>query len=710
MRTNHKSENTVGAGAALAGASITGAKGNVSKGLSEARKHFSKTGWVPSSPTDSKSTSSKTVDANNKKDQSETTSIDTSFLKPTETTSETFGNSNGTSYGASQASSSLFDSDPLNTDYLNQAQKNFQNWNEMVEENAKKGNEFAYTPESIREDRERTQAQTRSAPSESVSRTDRVTNLLGGALDTLEGREVVNIGTDRADRELSQIKEKLNRGDRLTQEDVNKLEAIKDRAVEIDSIANASTNANREALWDYADALKVQANKVQEQARKEVDAHDYGYTRDPNMSGERSFNNKKAILASNGSDPIAKADAAKQLKEQLLTAHGQEARNYLNENSSTLEFYSSQAYREAAQASKDAETLTARARRDPTEENIRASNEARQRQIEAAERLRNYPVQPEGFDSEISRLSTAPEAVSRPAPRAPTRTETPTTSETTEPASETTTSETTEPGVTDLDTDYFNSHLGEMVQDNNFEEEQSPDEKIHDIKKKHGWLGNSKDENSTKGDKSNKSLKEDEGTETTDGTLDDLLEEGKTKFDGESYEAWESIVTMIAGKRGLEKALRVKGKVEDLVNNIKEGNIKESAKGILSLGGETALDLILLAATGTAGVIGGALKNTLMYAWKEMKASGFAPYTGSANDNKDRHSGMDAETIRMVDKYFGEDVTGTDNLTVSTSNTSATKEGDYNKGKTEETNDVVSDCTKKYIIAHPWILNAIKKW
>lgn len=42
--------------------------------------------------------------------------------------------------------------------------------------------------------------------------------------------------------------------------------------------------------------------------------------------------------------------------------------------------------------------------------------------------------------------------------------------------------------------------------------------------------------------------------------------------------------------------------------------------------------------------------------------------------------------------------------------TSATNESDYNKGLVENTNEVVSDVVKKYIIANPWILQAVSKW
>lgn len=40
----------------------------------------------------------------------------------------------------------------------------------------------------------------------------------------------------------------------------------------------------------------------------------------------------------------------------------------------------------------------------------------------------------------------------------------------------------------------------------------------------------------------------------------------------------------------------------------------------------------------------------------------------------------------------------------------ATDESDYNEGLIEETNDVVSDVTKKYIISQPWIFKAIQRW
>ena len=42
--------------------------------------------------------------------------------------------------------------------------------------------------------------------------------------------------------------------------------------------------------------------------------------------------------------------------------------------------------------------------------------------------------------------------------------------------------------------------------------------------------------------------------------------------------------------------------------------------------------------------------------------------------------------------------------------TSATKESDYNKGLKEDTNEVVSDSVKKYVISNPWILKAVSKW
>ena len=42
--------------------------------------------------------------------------------------------------------------------------------------------------------------------------------------------------------------------------------------------------------------------------------------------------------------------------------------------------------------------------------------------------------------------------------------------------------------------------------------------------------------------------------------------------------------------------------------------------------------------------------------------------------------------------------------------TSATNESDYNKGLVENANEVVSDVVKKYIIANPWILQAVSKW
>ena len=40
----------------------------------------------------------------------------------------------------------------------------------------------------------------------------------------------------------------------------------------------------------------------------------------------------------------------------------------------------------------------------------------------------------------------------------------------------------------------------------------------------------------------------------------------------------------------------------------------------------------------------------------------------------------------------------------------ATDESDYNEGITENTNDVVSDATKKYIISQPWLFKAIQRW
>lgn len=40
----------------------------------------------------------------------------------------------------------------------------------------------------------------------------------------------------------------------------------------------------------------------------------------------------------------------------------------------------------------------------------------------------------------------------------------------------------------------------------------------------------------------------------------------------------------------------------------------------------------------------------------------------------------------------------------------ATDESDYNEGLIEQTNEVVSDATKKYIISQPWVFKAIKRW
>ena len=40
----------------------------------------------------------------------------------------------------------------------------------------------------------------------------------------------------------------------------------------------------------------------------------------------------------------------------------------------------------------------------------------------------------------------------------------------------------------------------------------------------------------------------------------------------------------------------------------------------------------------------------------------------------------------------------------------ATDESDYNEGLIEQTNDVTSDVTKKYIISQPWLFKAIQRW
>lgn len=42
--------------------------------------------------------------------------------------------------------------------------------------------------------------------------------------------------------------------------------------------------------------------------------------------------------------------------------------------------------------------------------------------------------------------------------------------------------------------------------------------------------------------------------------------------------------------------------------------------------------------------------------------------------------------------------------------TNATDESAYNKGLTENTNEVVSDVMKKYVVANPWIVKAVSKW
>lgn len=636
--------NAPGVGVSTAGAFTHASGNNLSEGVRKANEHFkgggsnNSTSWHGSSNASTKPAETKSIDANTKADvDAKTTTaptsdsaFDTSYLEPSYSTANT-------SYAASQASS-----DPFDTDYLNEASENVKNWNKMVEENAKKGNELAYT----RGDLNRAAENYRTSSEEILGlQTDREenSNIIDNIRETFTGREL---------RPGTQIP--FGEGNSLTTYEYS----------------GSDPDVRRKV-----DAYNENIRRLSE-VKGDIDK--YGETRQGGISAAReaeNFKNENNYLVRRAQNALRDGDF--DAAERAL--------NEYNSNWSNA----SEAARSAA--------------RDGSDEN---NPEAISGNIQAAINVRAAEAAREARDAETSTPTSTPTATPTATPRT-TPTATP---RTTAPAptapSEPTATPTSETDLSIPSNDELRNSIAnapESIADR----APASEETMDDIKRKHGWLGNDKDGASSFKDGKSKSKTETEETEETE-SVDELLEEGKSKYEGEEYDNWEKIVEVVAGKKGVEHVLRRKADVESLVENINAGNVKEAAKDLLTVGKDVAVDIIIAAATGGVGAVGGALKNVLLYTWNEMKATGFAPYTGDkANDNKNR---LDAETIRMVDKFFGDDVTGADNLTVSTSNTSATKESDYNKGKTDETNDVVSDCTKKYIIANPWILKAIKKW
>lgn len=628
-----------GVGVSTAGAFTHASGNNLSEGVRNANEHLrggganNATSWHGSSNANTKPAETKSIDANTKADVSAKTTtapasdsaFDTSYLEPSYSTANT-------SYAASQASS-----DPFDTDYLNEASENVKNWNKMVEENAKKGNELAYTMEDFSRAADERRRMTdelgvTSGPLADGLRfgdTERITYYSGGYQSPTKELEYSGSDPD-VRRKVDAYNENLRRMEEVSK-DIQKYGETSQGGIPASVEADKFKNENNYLIRRAQAALENGDFDAAERALNEYNSN-WNNASDAARAVAREGsdeNNPEAISGNiQAAINVAAAEAAREAAPTATTEPTSTPRTAEPRRTAPTP---TPAPTSTAEASEPTATSTSTPETDSTEMSIPSNDELR--------------------DS----IANAPESI---ADRAP-----------------------------------------------------ASEETMDDIKRKHGWLGNDKDGESSFKDGSSKSTDTAETEETETETVDELLDEGKSKYEGEEYDNWEKIVTIIAGKKGVEHVARRKADVESLVENINAGNVKEAAKDLLTVGKDVAVDLIIAAATGGAGMIAGALKNVLLYTWKELKATGFAPYTGdSANDNKNRHAGLDAETIRMVDKFFGDDVTGADNLTVSTSNTSATKESDYNKGLSDETNDVVSDCTKKYIIANPWILKAIKKW
>lgn len=135
--------------------------------------------------------------------------------------------------------------------------------------------------------------------------------------------------------------------------------------------------------------------------------------------------------------------------------------------------------------------------------------------------------------------------------------------------------------------------------------------------------------------------------------------------------------------------------LDDIQEFITNGDSGGLAQYLLNLLGSTALTVIehaMLSGNKNDPTLQEALKEV----WERMPASD--------------KSGMDKERISAINNAFNAEPSNLKSVGISSEDTSATNEADYNKGMTEQTNEIVSDRTKKYVLSNPWILAAIRKW
>lgn len=135
--------------------------------------------------------------------------------------------------------------------------------------------------------------------------------------------------------------------------------------------------------------------------------------------------------------------------------------------------------------------------------------------------------------------------------------------------------------------------------------------------------------------------------------------------------------------------------LEDIQEFITNGDAGGLAQYLINLLGSTALTVIehaMLSGNKNDPTLQDALKEV----WERMPDS--------------EKSGMDKERISAINNAFKAEPSNLKSVGISSEDTSATNESDYNKGMTEQTNEVVSDRTKKYVLSSPWILEAIRKW